>query len=329
MSSKLTNTTDWQSQAPANTIILGEHSVVYGHPALACALNQFVNIQWQKRNDSAINIYSELGEHHTQLEQITVHPKLNFAVSALQAFQKDIPFGLDLKIESDFSSTIGLGSSAAVLAAMLSGLNKICNTQYDLVTLFEIGHQIILDIQGRGSGTDLATSLAGGMIYFQPKTEQNPLPIIQKLDISLPIILIYAGYKTPTAEVLKQVAEAWKEKPHELEMLYRSMAKVTKNGFSALQRNRLTAFYEACDQYQALMTQLGVNDKTLQKIIKTLYECSSIHSAKISGSGLGDCVLGLGDLQACDTTTKNILNQYQSISIEITKKGSRCLSNAS
>lgn len=329
MSSKVADTIEWHSQAPANTIILGEHSVVYGHPALACALNQFVTIHWKKRNDSAINIYSELGEHHTQLEQITVHPKLNFAVSALQAFQKKIPFGLDIKIESDFSSTIGLGSSAAVLAAMLSGLNRICDTQYNLTTLFEIGHKIIIDIQGRGSGTDLAASLAGGMIFFQPKSELNPLPIIQKLDITLPIILIYAGYKTPTAQVLKQVSEAWQEKPHELEMLYRSMAKVTKNGFNALKSNALDDFYNACEEYQTLMTQLGVNDETLQKIIDTLLKCPSIHSAKISGSGLGDCVLGLGDVHECEAETQSLLNQYQSISIEITKQGSWCFSDDS
>lgn len=311
----------WQSQAPANTMILGEHSVVYGHPALACAVDQFVHIKWLARFDDAINIYSSLGEHHTQRVKITPHPKLNFAVSALQAFQKQLPHGLDIFIESEFSSTIGLGSSAAVLAAMLSGLNHICDSQNDITSLFEIGHKIILDIQGRGSGTDLAASLAGGVIFFQPKNHQKTLPEIKKLDTLFPITLVYCGYKTPTAEVLKQVAKNWQHKTAELEMLYRSMAKITRSGFNALQSDELNLFYQACKDYQACMNELGVNDPTLQAIIEAMSNCASIFTCKISGSGLGDCVLGIGNLENCSSSADESLKMYQQLSVNITLNG--------
>ncbi|WP_321326567.1 GHMP kinase [Thiomicrorhabdus sp.] len=311
----------WHSQAPANTMILGEHSVVYGHPALACAVNQFVKITWHARADNALNIYSALGQHHTQIDAISLHPKLNFAVAALQAFQYQLPHGLDIHIESEFSSTIGLGSSAAVLAAMLSGLNTICQTKHELIALFTIGHKIIIDIQGRGSGTDLAASLSGGAIYFQPKNETHKHPVIKKITVELPIQLFYCGYKTPTAVVLQQVAEAWQNKPAELSMLYRAMAKTTRTGFEALQNNTFSDFYQACKKYQQLMTELGVNDSTLQTIIDLLTSCPSIDAAKISGSGLGDCVLAIGVLDNCSTETSNRLNNYQQISVNICEKG--------
>lgn len=326
----------WQSQAPANTMILGEHSVVYGHPALACAVDQYVTITWQQRTDSAIHIYSALGEHHTQLEQISNHPKLNFAVSALQEFQAKIPFGLDIKIESEFSSTIGLGSSAAVLAAMLSGLNSICETGYSSLELFNMGHQIILKIQGRGSGTDLAASLKGGLVYYQPKNEQHPQPEIKNLPIRLPLVLIYSGYKTPTAEVLELVAENWADKPKQLEMLYRSMAKVTRTAYlgfaeehnaasseasSLASQDALQNFYQCSKEYQRLMQQLGVSDETLENIISALNGCSEIHAAKISGSGLGDCVLGIGKLEQCSTISQTRLDKYQRIAIHISETG--------
>jgi len=311
----------YYSQAPANTMILGEHSVVHGHPALASAVDQYVHIYWKTRDDSAINIYSALGEHHTQLDNITLHPKLSFVIGALQAFQVDIPNGLDIKIESEFSSTIGLGSSAAVLAAMLSGLNEICQSKLDQNELFNIGHKIILEIQGRGSGTDLAASLAGGVIYFQPKTQLQPQVSIQSMKVQLPLILIYCGYKTPTAEVLKQVALNWATKTHELEMLYRAMAKTTRSAFHALNENKLNELYQAFNHYQSLMDKLGVNDATLQSIVDSMQNCPSIHAAKISGSGLGDCVLGIGNLQACSSTAAESLNSYQHIAINISEAG--------
>ncbi|WEJ62088.1 mevalonate kinase family protein [Thiomicrorhabdus lithotrophica] len=323
MSDPLNFSQMWRSVAPANTMILGEHSVVYGQPALACALDQFVTIHWQIRKDSAINIYSALGEHHTQLDKITSHPKLTFVIAALQAFQNHLTCGLDIQVESEFSSTIGLGSSAAVLAAMLSGLNTICKTDYKLIQLFEIGHRVIIDLQGRGSGTDLAASLSGGTIFFQPKTDLQPISSIHKLNIQLPLVLIYAGYKTPTSDVLKQVAIAWQDKPNELEMLYRSMAQVTKQAFQALQNQQLETFYQACSDYQILMDRLGVNDKNIQKIIDALIQCESIHCAKISGSGLGDCVLGIGNLDNCNSQALSELAAYQSIAIKVSNAGAQ------
>lgn len=321
----------WQSQAPANTMLLGEHSVVYGHPALACALDQFVTIRWQARPDKALHIHSALGNHQTQIDQITLHPKLKFVVAALQAFQNQLPHGLELDINSEFSSTVGLGSSAAVLAAMLVGLDSICQTDYDTQTLFMMGHKIIIDIQGRGSGTDLAASLAGGWIYFQPKSAKQAKPLIKRIDIDeqrseLALQLIYCGYKTPTAEVLKMVAEQWQDKPKQLEMLYRSMAQVTRSAYQYLQHNDLDNFFQQVKSYQHLMEQLGVSDATLENIIQALNGCVDINASKISGSGLGDCVLGFGHIQQCSSSSQHTLNQFQHIKIQASAQGAQCQS---
>ena len=305
-------------------MILGEHSVVYGHPALACAVDQYVTINWQMRDDSALNIYSELGEHHTQIDKISTHPKLHFVLATLQAFQSQLSFGLDIHITSEFSSTIGLGSSAAVLAAMIAGLNEICETNLSLLERFNLGHKIIIDIQGRGSGTDLAASLTGGTIFFQPVNETHAKPSIKKLPISLPLVLIYSGYKTPTAEVLKKVALDWQTKPNELKMLYRSMAKITRGALHALEHQQLEHFYQACKDYQHQMEQLGVSDRVLHEIVMALNGCADIHCAKISGSGLGDCVLGIGEINLCTLKSQQQLSNYQTLQIRISQQGAFC-----
>ena len=329
----MTRIKQWLSKAPANTMILGEHSVVYGYPALACALDQFINIRWQQRQDNQIHIASALANHETDIKQLEAHSQLTFVMQALQAFKDKLPFGLDIEIESDFSSTIGLGSSAAVLAAMLSGLNQITALQLSTLELFEIGHEIILKIQGRGSGTDLAASLAGGVIYFKPKSEQQLQPSIEKCDVSFPLCLIYAGYKTPTAEVLKLVAKQWQNRPDQLAEIYQKMGRTTDSAFKKLQvylsdtteQQSLASFYSAFDHYQNLMNQLGVNDETLEKLISNLNNCPSIHTAKISGSGLGDCVLGLGELTDCPDMATKTLNNYQQLQVGITTTGAETL----
>ncbi|VAW49335.1 Mevalonate kinase [hydrothermal vent metagenome] len=315
----------WQSQAPANTMILGEHSVVYGHPAIACALNQFITIDWQCRTDNHIHIHSELATFKTQLNSIETHPKLQFVIKALQAFKPHLKHGLNITIRSDFSSTIGLGSSAAVLAAMLHGLKTITQQDFSTLELFNIGHAIILDIQKRGSGTDLAASLMGGGIFFEPATDNKSSPKITQLTLNIPISLIYVGYKTPTSEVLAQVAKHWQEKPEALKTLYQQMGELTQDAFNALQkmplrdeRGKNLNFYHSIIQYQALMEQLGVSDPTLNRIIGLLIRLPTIHAAKISGSGLGDCVLGLGTIRI---KPQHRLNAFQIMQIHITPLG--------
>lgn len=321
----------WLSQAPANTMIMGEHSVVYGQPAIACALDQWLSIEWQPLapqkaalGGSYIEIHSDLGAFSGNLKALSEQKSFQFIYEALRYFSERITQTLcwRLKIRSDFSSTIGLGSSAAVLSAALTGLNAIYNLKLSKQALFGVGHQIIIKIQGRGSGTDLAASLFGGMLYFQPKQANRAASSnrFQSLNISLPIRLIYSGYKTPTAEVLELVARKWQDRPEELNNIYQKMGDITRNAFAALKANHLERFYLACNAYQLRMRELGVSDDTLEFLLNTLAQCPGIQTQKISGSGLGDCVLAVGDLHDCPDT-ESVLSQYQQLTLPIATQG--------
>ena len=69
------------------------------------------------------------------------------------------------------------------------------------------------------------------------------------------------------------------------------------------------------------MKQLGVSDSTLESIIEALNGCVGTYAAKISGSGLGDCVLGIGHMQECSASSQNTLSQFQHLDINITTTG--------
>lgn len=292
----------WFSRAPANSMLLGEHSVVYGHPALACAIEQFMEIEWQATDDGLICIQSALADFSFCLAELQTtpdkvdHPQLRFVIEALKAFSAHLSHGLQIEIRSEFSSTIGFGSSAAVLAAMLDGLNTLCQTGYTRDTLFAMGQRIILKIQGRGSGTDLAASLSGGLLYFQPPKNGHPArlqTLPAELTANLQLTLVYSGYKTPTAEVLKQVAARWQHQPGLLKNLYALMGETTRHAYDALLSANWNDFWRLTNVYQGLMDALGVNDAVLSRLVYELRALNAIQAAKISGSGLGDCVLGL------------------------------------
>ncbi|WP_160326961.1 mevalonate kinase [Thiomicrospira sp. XS5] len=281
------------TSAPANIMLMGEHSVVAGEKAIACGLNQRLHIEWQGRADRKIHIFSELGDYETHLDNLGDHPKLTWVLAALRHYQPSLTHGLTLTIQSDFKSTLGLGSSAALLAALLGGLDAITGQTPDFQQRFQTGLHLIHSLQGRGSGTDLAASLTGGVVLFDPQAQT-----VESLTSHLALTLVYCGYKTPTAEVLQKVADDWQHQPDLLAALYRLMGQTTEAAYLALQNDNSTEFYRLVNSYQGLMDALGVNDPVLSDLVYRLRQDTGIAASKISGSGLGDCALGFGQLSS-------------------------------
>lgn len=304
----------WSSSAPANIMLMGEHSVVYGHPAIACALSPRLSIHWQTRQDQQIIIQSALGQYETSLSELDhshTPPKLNWVLTTLKTYQTKLKTGLSLKIESEIPDTLGLGSSAAVLAALIGGLDYLTTDEPTTCQQqFATGLKIIHKIQGRGSGTDLAASLNGGVIYFNPNNQQ-----IDQLPINLTLSLVYCGYKTPTAKVLEQVVHQWSDNPDQLQSLYQLMGTTTELAYQALCQKNWGQLSQQINRYQGLMDTLGVNDATLSHLVYALREDPNISASKISGSGLGDCVIALGEM-ASDTLT-----HFEKIQIHVQPTG--------
>lgn len=297
-------------------MLIGEHSVVHGYPAIAMSVSQRLTLDWQTRDDMQISIESALGNiliHLDKLHNIPEDSLFKWILFPIRNRRRELDKGFNIKVTSEFEHTLGLGSSAAVLAATLGGLHFYLNKSYGIIETFRHGLKVIHQIQGRGSGSDLAASLAGGVILFEPKKQS-----ITPVEVALPATLIYSGYKTPTAKVLDKVHRNWLNQPDILKSLYKMMGKVTNQAFDSLQRDDMSDFYQLINTYQGLMDALGVNDETLGHIVYQLRSTSGIHASKISGSGLGDCVLGLGkSINHQDSSLKN----YQHIEIETDYQG--------
>ena len=163
------------ASAPGSIMITGEHAVVYGAPAIVCAIEQRIRIRVSTRADREIHIESALAAHHTDLATLADHPQLRFLIAALR--QNPPASGLDIAIDSDIDPTLGLGSSAAVTAAITALLYRLRGQNPDLLALHRAAYRTILTVQQRGSGADLAASLAGGIIAYQnrPFTVITPL----------------------------------------------------------------------------------------------------------------------------------------------------------
>jgi mevalonate kinase len=273
-------------------MLLGEHAVLYGQPAMSCAINKFIKVKLIPRHDQQVIIKSALGFYNTRLNNLTVKPPFTFILAVLQRYQAYLLNGLELQVDSDCSANLGLGSSAAIVAATLAALRTWLKQPTDLSILFAEGLAAIHAVQGVGSGADLAASLYGGVVYF----EANKQP--KRINIKLPIVLIYSGYKTPTVEVIKRIQAERIQQPSLFAAIEAAIGQCSRAGYRALKHEDWQTLGKILTIQQGLMQALNVSDTVLNCIVNELLACTEIYGAKISGSGLGDCVLGLGEIPA-------------------------------
>lgn len=278
--------------APGSIMLMGEHAVLFGEPALACAVDARLAVELRPRDDRQVLIDSALGHYHGSLDALTPMPALAFVLAVIERYRAQLTHGFELVIRSGFSHTVGLGSSAAVTAAATAALACYAGAETDARALFDNALAAVHQVQqGRGSGTDLAASIHGGVIAYrlQPR-ELRPLPGCP------PLALYYSGYKLKTPEVLARVEQRARHQPQLYRSLYRLMGQTTRAAEQALQAQDWPALGELMNVYQGLMDALGVCDATLAEMVYRLREEPAVHGSKISGSGLGDCVLALGQV---------------------------------
>jgi len=281
------------TSAPGSLMITGEHAVLHGAHALVGAINARVQVTLDPRRDRTVVIRSTLGTRQMPLDAPDLAPPFQFVACAVAAFANTCPSGFELDIRAGMTADTGLGSSAAVTVAVLTALHTFCHhaPPPSPTALHQQALDIVRRIQGTASGADLAAAVRGGVLLYN----QTPA-VMRRYSQFPPITLVYAGYKTPTAEVIRQVEARRAQATDRFADLYARM------DASSLEANRAFAaadwrhLADALANGQRLMEELGVCDPTLTSIITCLRDQPGISAAKISGSGLGDCVLGIGTL---------------------------------
>ena len=279
-----------KASAPGSLMLMGEHAVLRGQPAIVCAISKRMKIKLTPRADKVVALHSALGEHETTLDELAPSDGFRFVLGAIRACRADLKQGFELDIKSEMSHQMGLGTSAAVTVATLAALAGAQGRPLDPGALLETGTKIIRKVQGGvGSGADVAASAYGGCLRFYADPQEAV-----KLPAAPPLTVLYSGSKMPTPEVIAVVEEKRQRQPETFAQLDALIGAVVQRAFEAAAKGDWPALGELMNVNQGLMDALGVNNAKLAELVFALRADPQIHGSKISGSGLGDCVVGLG-----------------------------------
>ena len=134
------------------------------------------------------------------------------------------------------------------------------------------------------------------MFCAKPVFRAAPLSITP-LATTLPLVAAYSGGKEATPAVVHQVQELGKRWPALIGATYEQMERSSLLAAEACRAGDWAKLGQLMNFQQGQMESLGLANLSLATLVHQLRRDAGIFGSKISGAGLGDCVIGLGTLQ--------------------------------
>ena len=108
--------------APGSVVLFGEHAVLHGYSAIGMAINKRLTVTLSDRTDGRACIHSTLGHYVAPIDTLVKNAQHRFVLDVLKKWYEPCKKGITIEIASKFSSKVGLGSSGALLVALISAL---------------------------------------------------------------------------------------------------------------------------------------------------------------------------------------------------------------
>lgn len=258
-----------KASAPGKLMLFGEHAVVYDYPCIVTSVFSRIYVEVERM----------LGQFMIDAPQ---SKDLRFVEETVKVFCKKykVDNKILIKTYSDFSSKFGLGSSSAVTVASINALGRLYKIELSKQEIFDLGYEIVLNVQGVGSGFDIAVATYGGTIYFVTGGK-----VIEPLSIeALSLVIGYSGTKASTATIVKNLKPNFK--------IFNNIRRIVEEAKISLVNSNWKITGKLMNQNHKLLQELGVSTEKLDKMCQASVNAGA-YGAKLSGAGGGDCMIAL------------------------------------
>ena len=272
----------------AKIILMGEHSVVYGQPAIALPLPSVqLSVTLSSRQDNQRIIKSRY--YHGSLENLPSSMiGIKKLIDTLSARFNDQETGWDLKIESQLPAERGMGSSAASAIAIIRAFFDYYDEPLDRTLLLQLADVEEQITHRSPSGLDAATVSSDKPLFYVKG--RIGVPIEMNLDGSL--VIADTGKKGATKEAILAVKDELKNNDEKAEEHIKHLGELVNQTKDYLAQNNIVKLGDALNFAQTDLAALNVSDPSLDHLIHVARDNGAL-GAKLTGGGRGGCIIAL------------------------------------
>ena len=273
-------------RAGAKAILLGEHAVVYGRPAIAVPVRALGVDAHARPARGAGRLSSTL--YHGPIARAP--ERLNVTMTAVRAALDAAGrpgLDLDVSIDSSIPAERGLGSSAAVSAAVIEAVLGACGLSADDELMHELVQTAERAAHGAPSGLDARTVRARAAVWFDRGR-------IEPVEVGADLVFVIAdtGVRGRTREAVAAVAERREHDRAGVEASLDELGALATDLRTRVSDGDRAAIGAAMDRAHVILTGLGVGDPALDHLVRAATAGGAL-GAKLTGGGRGGCVLAL------------------------------------
>jgi len=279
-----------KASAPGKIILLGEHAVVYGRPALAVPVPQ-VSARVEVARSSRLGIWIEAADIglHADLDSLPASDPLAALVrNLLTGFQLESRPDLRIQIHSTIPVASGLGSGAAVSVALTRAMAGELDIALSDDQVSAYAFEIEKLHHGTPSGIDNTVVTYGRPVIFATGGPPEPLNVGGPLSF----VIGDTGIPAPTRASVADVRRLRDSDIDRWEAVFDEIASLVVQGRECMEAGAATQLGRLLNQNQALLEQLQVSSPELDRLIGAAREAGAL-GAKLSGGGRGGNMLAL------------------------------------
>ncbi len=270
-------------------ILLGEHAVVHGHPAIAVGIEKGVYAEATTAERDLLRL--EPWDLQLRPDPEGAEPLERAFAAVLDSYDERPP--LEVAARAELPAGAGLGCSAAIGVAVLDAIDEaigLSRSRHELGEAALVWEKVF---HGNPSGIDNTMSAVGGVAWFRRGEPLQPL----RANKALHLVIGYSGVSSSTKEMVSSVRRQLEQDEARVRKAFDGIEALVRNAKLAIEAGDLVALGQLLDLNHTLLSSLMLCTTKLDSMCQAAREAGAL-GAKMTGGGGGGCMFALAAKEA-------------------------------